>query len=122
MYSPQLLDHFQRPRNAGELANPDAQVGVENPACGDILELSANVREGKIVEIRFKAKGCVPAMACGSLITELAKGKSLNEAAAVSREEVNEQVGGLPAASGHAAVLAVDALRTLVRRLRNREK
>jgi nitrogen fixation NifU-like protein len=114
MYSPQLLDHFEHPRNAGELANPDVQVRVENPACGDILELSVNVHEGKIVEIRFKAKGCVPAMACASLITEMSAGKSLDEAAAISREEVAVQIGGLPPASGHAAQLAVDALRALV--------
>jgi nitrogen fixation NifU-like protein len=118
MYSPQLLDHFEHPRNAGELANADAQVRVENPACGDILELSATVREGKIVEIRFKAKGCVPAMACGSLITEMANGKSLAEAAAVSREAVIEQIGGLPPASGHAAQLAVDAVRQLARQIK----
>jgi nitrogen fixation NifU-like protein len=117
MYSPQLLDHFEHPRNAGELADADAHVRVENPACGDILELFANVREGKIVEIRFKAKGCVPAMACGSLITEMASGKSLAEAEAISREEVVEQIGGLPPASGHAAQLAVDALQALVKKV-----
>ncbi len=116
MYSPQLLDHFEHPRNAGELANADARVRVENPACGDILDLSANVRDGKIVEIRFKAKGCVPAMACGSLITEMADGKSLAEGSAISREEVIEKVGGLPSASNHAAQLAVDALRALAKK------
>ena len=119
MYSPQLLDHFEHPRNAGELSNANARVRIENPACGDILELSANVHEGKIVEIRFKAKGCVPAMACGSLITERVNGKSLDEALAISREEVVEQIGGLPAASGHAAQLAIDALRELVKQLRS---
>src|SRR5215471_16966075 len=98
MYSPQLLDHFEHPRNAGELAGADARVRVENPACGDILELSANVRDGRIVEIRFKVKGCVPAMACGSLITEMAKGKSLDEASAISREEVAQKIAGVPAA------------------------
>jgi nitrogen fixation protein NifU and related proteins len=117
MYSPQLLDHFEHPRNAGELANADAHVRVENPACGDILELSANVRDGRIDEIRFKAKGCVPAMACGSLITEMANGKSLAEATAISREEVAERIGGLPSASGHAAQLAIDALRMLLKNL-----
>jgi len=116
MYSAQLLDHFQHPRNAGELANADTQVRVENPACGDILELSAKVREGKIVEIRFKAKGCVPAMACGSLITELATSKSLADAAAISREEVAEKIGGLPPQSGHAAQLAVDSLLALAKK------
>jgi nitrogen fixation NifU-like protein len=117
MYSPQLLDHFEHPRNAGEIANADARVRVENPACGDILELSTNVREQKIVEMRFKAKGCVPAMACGSLITEMAKGRSVAEAEAISREELVEQIGGLPPASGHAAHLAIDALQALVRKL-----
>ena len=117
MYSPQLLDHFEHPRNAGDLPDADAHVRVENPACGDILELSANVREGQIAEIRFKAKGCVPAMACGSLITELALGKTPEEANSISREEVVEKIGGLPAESGHAAVLAIDALRSLIRQL-----
>lgn len=114
MYSPQLLDHFEHPRNAGELTNPDAHVRVENPVCGDILELFAKVREGIITEVRFKAKGCVPAMACGSVITAMAKGKSLAEVGSISREGVVEQIGGLPPASGHAAQLAVDALRALV--------
>lgn len=118
MYSPQLLDHFEHPRNAGELANPDAHVRVENPACGDILELFANIQDGAIEEVRFKAKGCVPAMACGSLITEMTKGKSLADAGAIGREEIVEQIGGLPAASGHAAQLAVDALRHLLRQIK----
>ncbi len=117
MYSPQLLDHFEHPRNAGELANPDAHVRVENPACGDILELFAKVSDSRITEIRFKAKGCVPAMACGSLITEMATGKLLAEASAISREEIVQQIGGLPAASGHAAQLAIDALRALLKNI-----
>jgi nitrogen fixation NifU-like protein len=117
MYSPQLLNHFEHPRNVGELTNAGAHVRVENPACGDILELWANVHDGRIAEIQFKAKGCVPAMACGSLVTEMAKGKSLAEARAISREELVEQIGGLPAASGHAAQLTVDALHQLLRQL-----
>ncbi len=118
MYSPELLDHFEHPRNAGELPNANTHVRVENPACGDILELSASIRDGKIAEIQFKAKGCVPAIACGSLITEMAKDKSVAEAGAISREEVVERIGGLPAASGHAAQLAVEALRQLLRQLK----
>lgn len=117
MYSPPLLDHFQHPRNVGELSNPDAHARVENPVCGDILELFAYVREGVITEVRFKAKGCVPAMACGSLITEMARGKTLTEAASIRREEVGRRFGGLPAASGHAAQLAVDALQLLITRI-----
>lgn len=114
MYSPRLLDHFEHPRNAGDIAHADARVRVENPACGDILELSIKVVGGRVGEIRFLAKGCVPAMACGSLITEMVAGKTVEEASAITKEEVVKEIGGLPAASGHAAQLAVDALRVVV--------
>src|SRR5580704_16966687 len=70
MYSPQLLDHFQNPRNAGELAGADAVAEIENPACGDVLRLALTVGEGRITAARFKAMGCVAAIACGSALTE----------------------------------------------------
>lgn len=114
MYSVRLLDHFEHPRNAGEVPEADACVRVENPACGDILELSVKLQDGCISEIRYLAKGCVPAMACGSLITELASGKTLVEARAIQREQIVQAIGGLPEASGHAAQLAIDALRAVV--------
>ena len=117
MYSAALLDHFEHPRNSGELPDADARVRVENPACGDILELFVKVADGAMADIRFRAKGCVPAMACGSAITELAKGKRVKDAISISREDVARAVDGLPDASGHAAVLAVDALRAALRRL-----
>ena len=110
MYSPQLLDHFQNPRNAGEITDPDASVQLENPACGDILKLTLRVTDGQIAEIRFLAKGCVPAMACGSLLTELVQGKTLKEARKLLREELIQAIGGLPEASTHASYLAIDAL------------
>ena len=91
------------------------RVKVENPACGDVLELSAKIADGHINDVRFRAKGCVPSMACASAITELAKGKSMDEAQTISREDVTRAVGGVPTASGHAAQLAVDALRQLLR-------
>lgn len=117
MYSPQLLDHFERPRNSGELSDADAQVRVENPACGDILELAIRMNAERIGAIRFRAKGCVPAMACASAMTELAKGKSRQEASAIGKAEVLSAVGGVPPASGHAAQLAVDALRQALHKL-----
>jgi nitrogen fixation protein NifU and related proteins len=117
MYSPEVLDHFERPRNAGQVRDADARVRLENPACGDVVELSAAVGGGKIVEIRFLAKGCVCAVACASALTEMVSGKSVEEAAQVSREELVRKVGGLPAASEHAGHLAIDALRELVRKL-----
>ena len=110
MYSPQLLDHFQNPRNDGEIADADAIAEVENPACGDVLRLSLRVRESRIAEARFKAKGCVAAIACGSALTELITGKKVPEAQKLQREDVSAAVGGLPQASTHAAQLALDVL------------
>jgi nitrogen fixation NifU-like protein len=110
MYSAQTLDHFQTPRNAGEISDPDATVEIENPACGDVLRLTLKISSGGISEIRFKAKGCVPAMACGSALTELVSGKTLDEARKLRRQDVISAVGGLPQVSTHAAQLAVDAL------------
>ena len=115
MYAPQLLDHFQNPRNAGELKDPDLSAQVQNPACGDILFLAANLRQGRIVEIRFKAKGCVPAMACGSALTELVLDRTIEEAKALGLADLSLAVGSLPQASTHAAHLALDALRALLK-------
>ena len=117
MYSSQLLDHFEHPRNAGELAGADAYVRLENPACGDILELAIRMDASRIAEIRFRAKGCVPAMACASAMTELAKGKQAQEALRISKAEIVAAVGGLAPASGHAAQLAIDALRAVLGKL-----
>ena len=117
MYSAQLLDHFEHPRNAGDLADATARVRVENPACGDILELSIKVVDGRVGEIRFLAKGCVPAMACGSLITEMIAGKTIEEGQGIRKEDVVKEIGGLPSASGHAAQLAVDALRAVLEKV-----
>jgi len=117
MYSPQLLDHFEHPRNSGELPDADARVRLENPACGDVLELAIKMDAGRISAIRFRAKGCVPTMACASAATELARGKAATAASAISKDEIVRAVGGLPSASGHAAQLAIDALRTALQKL-----
>jgi len=110
MYSAQLLDHFQNPRNPGEIADADAVAEIANPACGDILRLTLKISDGQITNAKFKAKGCVAAIACGSALTELAVGKALNQAQKISRDDLNAAVGGLPQASTHAAQLALDAL------------
>jgi nitrogen fixation NifU-like protein len=117
MYSAQVLDHFQHPRNAGEVANPDASVQLENPACGDVLKLTLKVTHGRITEIRFLAQGCVPAMACASLLTELVQGRTIAEARGLRREELVRAVGGLPKASLHASHLAMDALAGAIQNL-----
>jgi nitrogen fixation NifU-like protein len=132
VYSAELLDHFENPRNAGELESPDASAQLENPVCGDILELSLRLDKRKlenkrpekkelegsrIADIRFRAKGCVPMIACGSAITELVKGKNLDEARQISREDLLKKVGGVPEASSHACQLAIDTLRSALRGL-----
>ena len=117
MYSEKVLDHFQNPRNPGEVENAHAVVEVQNPACGDILRLSLRMEGGRVAEARFQAKGCVPAMACGSRITEMMIGHSVDELRRLRKEEVVESLGGLPAASGHAGQLAVDALRAVLEKL-----
>lgn len=110
MYSAQLLDHFQNPRNAGEIAAADATAEMENPACGDVLRLTLKVTGDRIAQAQFKARGCVAAIACGSAMTELIAEKPLDKARALRREDVIAAVGGLPQASTHAAQLAVDVL------------
>jgi nitrogen fixation NifU-like protein len=110
MYSAQLLDHFQNPRNAGDLPGADATVELENPVCGDVIRLTLKLDAGRISAIRFKAKGCVPAMACASAVTELALGKTPEDARRLGRPELTDAVGGLPQVSSHAVQLALEAL------------
>jgi nitrogen fixation protein NifU and related proteins len=117
MYSPQLLDHFQNPRNAGEIAGADATAEIENPACGDVMRLTLKVTGGRIIQAKFKAKGCVAAIASASALTELLAGASLANAKNLRREDVSQAVGGLPQASTHAAQLAVDALAAALRQI-----
>ncbi len=110
VYSAQILDHFENPRNVGELARADARAQLENPVCGDILQLTLRIADGRIVEVRFRAKGCVPAIACGSQLTELLLGRTLNDARSLRSDDLVEALGGLPQASTHAAHLAIDTL------------
>jgi NifU-like protein involved in Fe-S cluster formation len=119
VYSSQVLDHFEHPRNSGVLEAPDATVQLENPACGDVLKLFLKVSDQGIVGVTFQAKGCVPAIACGSALTELVSGKTLAEAAEISRHDVLRKLGGLPDASQHASHLAMDALGALLKKLRS---
>lgn len=110
MYSAQLLDHFEHPRNVGDLTEADAVVEISNPVCGDMIRLGLKIKANRIDRIRFKAKGCVPALACGSALTELVLGKTAVDARKLNRDDLITAVGGLPQASTHAAQLALDAL------------
>jgi nitrogen fixation NifU-like protein len=118
VYSREVLDHFQNPRNVGEIESPDAFAEKENPACGDVLRLSVKVNAGRMAEVRFRAKGCVPAIACGSIMTELLSGRTLAEARHIRREEVVRKLGSLPQTSMHASHLAMDTLTALLRNLK----
>jgi NifU-like protein involved in Fe-S cluster formation len=117
MYSPAVLDHFQNPRNSGILDVPTATISVENPVCGDILELSARMEAGRITEARFRTRGCVTAIACSSLLTELLRGKTPAEAKAITSEQISQALGGLPQATLHGAQLARDAVQALLAKL-----
>jgi nitrogen fixation NifU-like protein len=114
MYSDLVLDHFHHPRNVGEIEEATVVVETTNPACGDLMKLWAVVKDGVIVDAKFKVAGCVPAVACGSWLTERIKGRPLVELAALMPDQIVADLGGLPAASKHAAVLAFDALKRLL--------
>jgi nitrogen fixation protein NifU and related proteins len=118
VYSPKLLEHFEHPRNVGEIAGADASARVENPACGDIMQLTLKLVAGRIVEARYRTRGCVAAIACGSALTELLVGLTPAEAVALKRETVVAAVDGLPNESIHASHLAMDALRAALRQIR----
>ena len=118
MYSEAVLDHFQNPRNVGTLDAATATISVENPVCGDILELSARMDAGRIAEARFRTRGCVTAMACSSLLTELMCGKTPAEIRDITPEQISEKLGGLPPATFHAAQLARDAVQAIAAKLK----
>ena len=120
MYSAKVLDHFQRPRHSGTVAEPDASVQLENPVCGDVLKLTLRVSGGQIAEIRFLAKGCVATMACGSALAELAMGMSVEKARQLSCEDLVDMVVSLPPASKHASHLALDALHAALDQLEDK--
>jgi nitrogen fixation NifU-like protein len=114
MYSQLVLEHFEHPRNSGELPAANAVARLENPMCGDVLELSLRLEYGVIAEVRFRAKGCVPTIACASRLTEMAQGLTAADALVIGRDAIIESLDGLPTASQHAAQLAVDALRAAI--------
>jgi NifU-like protein involved in Fe-S cluster formation len=111
-YSNTLRDHIAHPRNAGELADPTTTAEETNPVCGDRLRLSLRVIDGRIEAARFLGYGCPPTLACGSVLAEMLEGMSLEEARALTKEQIVNGVGGLPSRKHHAAALAIDTLRT----------
>lgn len=118
MYPPQLIDHFERPRNSGTMDSPDISVQSENPACGDVMKLMLRVSNGTIVEAKYQTRGCVASIACGSALTEAVSGKSVDAAAALKRQDLVNAVGGLANESMHASHLAMDCLKLALKQLK----
>jgi nitrogen fixation NifU-like protein len=116
MYSERLIEHFQSPRNVGELPAPATTVEVSNPACGDILRLSVRFEGEVAAEVRYKVRGCTASIAAGSALTEWMTGKTRLELASFQTSIVEEAVGGLAPESKHAAVLCADGVKALLRR------
>ena len=113
-YSNKVMEHFANPHNVGEIKNPDGVGHVGNPVCGDIMELYIKVKDGIIIDAKFKTFGCGAAIATSSMVTELIKGKSIEEAESVSNKMVAEALGGLPAIKMHCSVLAEEALKKAI--------
>jgi nitrogen fixation NifU-like protein len=116
MFSPQMMDHFEHPRNAGELDSPDASAQLTNPACGDVVRFTVRIHDGRVAEIRFLAQGCAAAIAAASSLTELILQQTVLEACSLTREALEESLGWLPPHSSHASHLAVDTLRAALLR------
>jgi nitrogen fixation protein NifU and related proteins len=113
MFSEMVLEHFQRPRNAGELAGATAVVEVSNPVCGDVLRLAVIVEGGVVREARFLCRGCTASIASASVLTEKMKGRAVGELREMHAAEIAAELGGLPPASFHAAQLAEDGVKAI---------
>jgi len=114
MYSEKVMDHFKNPRNVGEIPDADGVGTVGNPVCGDLMTIYIKVKDNRLTDIKFKTFGCGSAIATSSMITELAKGKTLEEALKITRANVADSLGGLPPVKMHCSNLAADALHAAV--------
>ncbi|MGO9377977.1 MAG: Fe-S cluster assembly scaffold protein NifU [Dissulfurispiraceae bacterium] len=122
MYSEKVMDHFMNPRNVGEIPDADG-VGMEgNPTCGDAMQLFIKVENDRIVDAKFRTFGCGAAIAVSSMITEMVKGKTLDEAMSMSKEAVANELGGLPPQKMHCSNLGADALKKAIEDYRSKKK
>jgi len=119
-YTEEVIDHYQNPRNMGELESPDGVGIVGNPACGDMMQLQIEVRDGRIEDVAFKTFGCGAAIATTSVATELIKGKTIDAALKVTNQDVMEVLGELPSVKVHCSVLAEEAIQAAVDDYRGR--
>jgi nitrogen fixation NifU-like protein len=122
MYSDKVMEHFRNPRNMGEILNADGVGTVGNPVCGDLMTMYIKVKDDRIEDIKFKTYGCGAAIATSSMTTELAKGKTLEEAMKITRASVADSLGGLPKVKMHCSNLAADALHVAIENYREKTK
>lgn len=115
MYTEKVMDHFMNPRNVGEIPDADGVGQLGNPVCGDIMRLSIKVKDGRIEDVKFRTFGCGAAIATSSMVTEMVKGKTIEEALEISNKAVAEALGGLPANKMHCSNLAADALHLAIK-------
>jgi nitrogen fixation NifU-like protein len=120
-YSDLVMEHFQNPRNAGELADPDGEATTSNPVCGDRMRVMIHVRDGRVSDVRWQTRGCPPAIATSSLASEMVQGWPLQQIETLTRDAIAAAIGGLPKDKVHCSVLAADALRAAVLDYRRRQ-
>jgi len=121
-YNKKVMDYFMHPHNLGNMANPDGMGQVGNPVCGDIMKLYIKVKNNKIADIKFETLGCGAAIATSSMITDLAKGKTLAEAKKISNQDIAKKLGGLPPVKMHCSNLAADALKKAIEDYESKSK
>jgi nitrogen fixation NifU-like protein len=121
MYSEKVMEMFRNPKNMGEIENPDGVGRVGNPKCGDLMELYIKVENDIITDVKFKTFGCAAAIATSSMITEMAVGKTLDEAMKISRQDVADELEGLPPVKMHCSNLAADALQAAIEDYRKKK-
>ncbi|GAB4274609.1 MAG: Fe-S cluster assembly scaffold protein NifU [Coriobacteriia bacterium] len=121
MYSEKVMEHFRNPRNVGIIEDPDGVGEVGNPVCGDMMKITISVEDDRIADIRFQTLGCGAAIATSSIVTEMAKGMTLDEAARITKQDVADSLGGLPPAKMHCSVLATEGLRKAIEDYRSRQ-
>lgn len=121
-YSKKVMEHFMNPRNVGVIENPDGYGKVGNPVCGDVMEIFIKVKDEKIADIKFRTFGCGSAIATSSMVTELAKGKHVDEAVKITRGDVATELDGLPPQKMHCSNLAADALHEAIKDYKNKKQ
>ena len=119
-YSDLVVEHFQNPRNAGEMDSPDGEATKSNPVCGDRMRVMIRVEDDRIADVRWQTRGCPPAIATSSVASEMVRGWPLEKVEALTRDEIAAAVGGLPKDKVHCSVLAADALRSAIADYRTR--